>query len=88
MTSSLKATDRPSVLIPAIEEVPRISDAERSALHTSLEKASADIAAGQFDALTPELLRGEFDAIYHGDESKTEIDAEPEQGVERGAPKS
>ena len=88
MTRTLKATDRPSVLVPAIEEVPRISDAERSALHTSLEKATADIAAGQFDVLTPKLLRGEFDAIYYGDESKSEIDAEPDQGVEHGAPKS
>jgi hypothetical protein len=58
---------RPGILVPVVEEVPRISDTERKALRASLEKARGDIAAGNYDVLTPELLRSEFDDIfYHG----------------------
>jgi hypothetical protein len=62
MSGSPKIIRESSLLVPAVEEVPRISDSERAALRTSLEKAGADIAAGRFDVLTPELLRAEFDA--------------------------
>jgi hypothetical protein len=30
-----------------------------------LEKARADIAAGNYDVLTPEVLRGEFEDIFY-----------------------
>jgi hypothetical protein len=55
---------RPSILVPVVEEVPRISDAERQALRSSLDKGRADIAAGDYDVLTPSLLREEFDAVF------------------------
>jgi hypothetical protein len=56
---------RPGLLVPVVEEVPRISGAERKALRSSLEKARADIAAGNYDVLTPEVLRGEFEDIFY-----------------------
>lgn len=52
-----------SILVPTVEEVPRISDAERDALRLSLEKARADIAAGHYDVVTPATLRQEFESI-------------------------
>ena len=55
---------RPGVLVPVVEEVPRISDAERKALRASLEKARADIAAGNYDVLTPAVLREEFESTF------------------------
>jgi len=55
---------RPGILVPTIEEVPRISDAERDALRTSLEKARADIAAGRYDVLTADSMRREFAEIF------------------------
>jgi hypothetical protein len=55
---------RPSILVPVVEEVPRISDTERAALRSSLEKARADIAAGNYDVLTPAGLREEFEAVF------------------------
>jgi hypothetical protein len=54
---------RPGILVPVVEEVPRISDAERKALRASLEEARADIAAGNYDVLTPAVLREEFESI-------------------------
>ena len=71
----MKMAERPSLLIQAVDEVPRISDAERSALRTSLEKASADIASGDFDVVTPQSLRSEFDAIYFEGKNDADIDA-------------
>ena len=62
MPKSRKA--RPGLLVPIVEEVPRISDAERQALRTSLEKARADIAAGDYDVLAPGVLREEFEAVF------------------------
>jgi hypothetical protein len=47
MAKTLKA--RPRILVPTVEEVPRISDAERRALQASLEQARVDIAAGNYD---------------------------------------
>ena len=63
MTSALKSADMSGVLVPVVDEVPRISDAERVELLESLKEASADIAAGNFDVLTPQFLRMEFDKI-------------------------
>jgi aromatic ring-opening dioxygenase LigB subunit len=74
--------ERPSLLIPAVDEVPRISDTERADLRASLEKASADIASGAFDVVTPQSLRSEFDAIYSDGKSDADIDASL---AERGA---
>ena len=75
MSKTLKMPERPSLLIPAVDEVPRISDAERAALRVSLEKAGADIASGDFDVVTPQSLRSEFDAIYFDGKSDADIDA-------------
>jgi len=61
MAKTLKA--RAGILVPTVEEVPRISDAERRALRASLEQARADIAAGNYDVVTPASLRREFDRI-------------------------
>jgi|GEM_PF-4836148 len=55
---------RPGLLVPVVEEVPRISDAERQALRTGLEKARGDIAAGNYDVLTPGVLREEFESHH------------------------
>lgn len=75
MSKTLRAPERPSILIPAVDEVPVISDAERAALRDSLEKASSDIASGDFDVVTGQSLRSEFDAIYFGGKSDAELDA-------------
>ncbi len=69
MAKTLKA--RPSILVPTVEEVPRISDAERDALRASLEKARADIAAGNYDVVTPATLQREFDGAFRG--GKTDV---------------
>jgi hypothetical protein len=55
---------RPGLLVPVVEEVPRISDAERQALRSSLDKARADIASGDYDVLTPAGLREEFEDVF------------------------
>ena len=68
--------DRPSQLITAVDEVQRISDAERATLRTSLGKASSDISSGSFDVLTPQSLRSEFDGIYLNGKSDTDLDAD------------
>jgi hypothetical protein len=64
-----------TVLVPSVEEVPRISDAEREDLIASLKQSRADIAAGNFDVLTPGTLRKEFDAILEDDMSDEALDA-------------
>ncbi len=51
-----------------------ISDAERKILRNSLEKASAEIASGDFDVLTRHSLRSEFEAIHFDGKSDAEID--------------
>jgi hypothetical protein len=69
---------RGGILVPVVEEVPRISGAERKALRASLEKARADIAAGNYDVLTPAVLREEFESTFS--RSKTDkADAAPLQ---------
>ncbi len=75
MAKTLKA--RPSILVPTVEEVPRISDAERDALRASLERARADIAAGNYDVVTPATLRREFDGIFRDGKTDKELDAAP-----------
>ena len=50
-----------------MEEVPRISDAERAELLASLEEGRADIAAGRYHVLKPGMLRKEFEAILDDD---------------------
>ena len=73
MAKALKK--RPTILVPTVEEVPRISDAERDALRASLEKARADIAAGNYDVVTSSTLRREFDAIFRDGKTDEELDA-------------
>ena len=51
------------VFVPSVEEVPRISDSERTELLASLEAGRAEIAAGNFDVVTSGSLRKEFAAI-------------------------
>lgn len=76
MSKAPKTVDRPSQLIPAVDEVPRISDTERATLRTSLGVASADITSGNFDVLTPQSLRSEFDGIYLDGKSDADLDVE------------
>ncbi len=73
MAKTLKA--RASILVPTVEEVPRISDAERRALQESLEKARADIAAGNYDVVTPASLRHEFNRIFGGSKNAKALQA-------------
>lgn len=73
MAKTLKA--RKSILVPTVEEVPRITDAERKALRASLESARADIAAGNYDIVTAATLRREFDGIFRGGKFDPEFDA-------------
>ena len=72
MSKTLRMPERPSLLIPVVDEVPLIPDAERAALRVSLEKAAADIASGDFDVVTPQSLRSEFNAIYFDGEGDAE----------------
>ena len=69
---------RPGILVPVVEEVPRISDAERKALRASLEKARTDITAGNYDVLTPAVLREEFESTF-GLRKTDKADAAPLQ---------
>jgi hypothetical protein len=55
---------RLDILVPIVKEVPRISDTEREALRVGLEKARAEIAAGNYDVLTPAVLREEFESTF------------------------
>ena len=63
------------MLVPTVEEIPRICDAERHALRASLERARGDIAAGNYDVVTPATLRREFDGVFRGDKSGGGFDA-------------
>jgi hypothetical protein len=69
---------RPGILVPVVEEVPRISDSERKALRASLEKARGNIAAGNYDVLTPAVLRDEFESTF-GRRKTDKADAAPQQ---------
>ena len=63
-----------TILVPTVEEVPRISDAERAELLASLEETGAQIAAGNYDVIGPDTLRLEFEAIMRDDLSDEELD--------------
>ena len=71
------STVKPSatILVPTVEEVPRITDAERVELIASLDEATAQIAAGDFDVIGPDTLRTEFEAIMQDDADDQELDA-------------
>jgi hypothetical protein len=62
---------RPGILVPVVEEVPRISEREREALRKSLDKARADIAAGNYDVVTSATLRQEFESVFSRGRSKS-----------------
>lgn len=63
------------ILVSTVVDVPRISDAERAELIRSLEQGRADMAAGNYDVVTPGLLMREFEAILAGLNDE-EIDAQ------------
>ena len=71
------STTKPSttIFVPTVEEVPRISDAERAELLASLEASRAEYAAGQGHLLKPGMLRQEFEAILQDDLGDEELDA-------------
>jgi hypothetical protein len=75
---------RSSILVPVVEEVPRISNTEREALRSSLEKARADIAAGDYEVLTPSTLRAEFESVFGGKTHKTEATPPRRPASKRG----
>jgi hypothetical protein len=60
------------MLIPLVEEVPQISDAEREQLIDSLEQARAEIAAGNYDVVTSSTLRAEFENVFKHDKAGNE----------------
>lgn len=64
-----------TVLVPVVQDVPRISDAERAELLASLDQAAAQIEAGDFDEIGPDTLRREFQAILEENLSDAELDA-------------
>ncbi len=75
MSKTIKSASG-SILVRTIEEVPRVSDAERADLLGSFEAARAEIAAGNYDVVISESLRAEFEAIFYHDETDAELDAE------------
>lgn len=70
---------RPGILVPVVEEVPRISDSEREALRKSLDRARADIAAGNYDVVTPATLRQEFESVFGRGRGKSADKSEGER---------
>jgi hypothetical protein len=56
------------MLVTAVEEVPRISDAERKKLKASLLRSRSEIMAGNYDRVTAKSLRADFDSALdeHG----------------------
>jgi hypothetical protein len=78
---------RPGILVPVVEEVPRISDTEREELRKSLDRARADIAAGNYDVVTPATLREEFESVLGRRRTRSADKPEGErgrQGLRRG----
>jgi hypothetical protein len=59
----------------AIDDAPRLTDAERADLLATLEASRAEYAAGRYHVLKPGMLRKEFEAILEGDPSDEELDA-------------
>lgn len=70
---------RSSILIPVVEEVPRISDVEREQLIESLEQARADIAAGNYEIMTSSTLRAEFESVFKHGRPGNERESGPSQ---------
>jgi hypothetical protein len=64
------------IFVPTVEETPRISDAERAELLSSLEQARAEIAAGRYDVVTSASLQAEFDDILERDLTDEELDGD------------
>jgi hypothetical protein len=62
MTKTRKA--RTSFLVPVADDVPLISTTQRVILRRSLDKARADIAAGNYDLVTTATLRKEFASVF------------------------
>ena len=79
MSKTLKTRPSTGILVPTIEEVPRISESEREALEDSLEDARAEIAAGNFDAITSQSLRDEFEEMYRREEREEKITPHPSE---------
>jgi hypothetical protein len=75
MSNAVKSPARPGILVPAVEEVPSITEAERAKLRVSLEAASKEIAAGNYDEVTSGSLREEFNDIFYNGLSDEELDA-------------
>ena len=69
MSKTQKTRRATGILVPVIEEVPRISESERQELHASLDKARREIAAGNFDIVTTESLHDEFETVFRGDDN-------------------
>jgi len=74
---------RPGLLVPVVEEVPRISDSERDALRKTLDKARADIAASNYDVVTPATLREEFETVFGRGRGKSDAKPEGERRLRR-----
>jgi hypothetical protein len=81
MSKTMKSP--PGLLVPTVEEVPRISARERAALRRSLEAARADIAAGNYDLFSLETLRAEFDEVFEDDTPGEQAEAEPRPARKR-----
>ena len=76
MTKTITQQKTSFVPVTTMEEVPVLSDEEREPLRASLDQARAEITAGNFDELTSERLRAEFDAVFYRGKTGAEIDAE------------
>ena len=63
------------IFVPTVEESATITAAERRELVASLKRGRAEIAAGDFDVVTPESLRAEFDGILDHDLTDQQLDA-------------
>ena len=74
--TAAKPASRKTRFVPVttMDEVPVLSEAERAELLASLKEAQAEIAAGDFDAVTAESLGAEFEAIYDHNKSDAELD--------------
>ena len=71
------------MLIPVVEEVPRISDVERKDLIDSLEQARADIANGNYQILTSSTLQAEFEGVFKRGRGGNERQAKPSPHINR-----
>jgi len=59
-----KTTERDTVLVPVIslEEVSRLTNAERATLIAELDRAETDMVAGDFEVYSPAWLDKKFHA--------------------------